>query len=656
MNTGGAGAGRNRGESVKNPRRARRPNVVRNALQSAAISARRANPTTHRAGLALARRAADLAQAATDAETDFVALLRDKMEHGGGGADGGSSGGDGAAGEAAGEGRSVRDEAHAGIGVVGHVRSAEEWARMHARDPRTFLQAAETASLDLWPHQRQLAALVARNEAEPFEGVRGGVLNEPVGNGKTRTVLHVVLEAARRRVREGRSRFGFPTLVVVPKSLQLQWEDEIRKYYGPHLIAFKRVADSVEANARDSALDLDVAHVMYCLDLVITSYDTLKSAVRAMAEKRGIFAVPWERLVLDEGTTIVNKSTAVFQACDLLDARCRLLISATPLPNSRTRELNSILAFLRCYHRIPDDAATADGAEESRAIADLRTRLVTRYLLRVTSENASGTVLETSIIWTDLEDTAERECYAAILRRMHEDPSHYIRWITKLREACISPVLLLPEAERRALPADRPPSTKIRHLLEYLRQRVGPQEKALVFCEWVQSLREVAHHLERAEISHAMVTGAMSVRERSDIFRAACAEDSPEPRVLLLPNKLGERGLNLQRFNHVLQLTGHWGPGTDIQLNGRINRPGQTRPMHSFKFVTRGTIEVAVLRVNQEKDERQHRMLARDATLLSATTEEETQWLQQALRAMDAEKRARHGPAGHAKKRVLDQL
>ncbi len=602
----------------------------------AAILERRAAPVTHRAALQLTRVAEQLAREAADAERLFAQCLA-RAEQRPAHLPAASDGNDDVRDDMSGDGAATEAPAAA---APARVHSAEEWARIHALNPAAFVAAAEAASHNLWPHQRAVAALVARNEAEIFAGVRGGVLNEPVGNGKTRTVLHVILSEAVARVRAGGPRFGQPTLVVVPKNLQLQWEDEIRKYYGPHLLAFRRVAVSSAASARDAALDVDVAHVAYCLDLVITSYDTLKSAVRAMEEtggaRTGLFAVPWARLVLDEGATIANRKTAVFHACGLLEARCRLLISATPQPNSRARELNAILAFLRCDHRVANEDDAPDEANDA-----LRAKLIARYLLRVTTENASGHTLETTTVWLDLETKEERAAYAEVMRGMHGAQGHYIKWVTKARAACISPVFLGGKEARLALPADRVPSTKFAWTLGYLLGRVAPDEKMLIFCEWKQPLFELGHHLTRAGLAYVLVEGDTPERERMATFRAFCSDAPGTPRILLLTNKLGERGLNLQRANHILQLCGHWTPATDVQLNGRINRPGQTRPMHSFKLVTRCTIDMAVLLVNEQKARRQAAMFEGSADRPPVVVDEEITALQHLVRRIDREKRAR---------------
>lgn len=55
------------------------------------------------------------------------------------------------------------------------------------------------------------------------------------GRGKTLGALLHTLRAAQARVRAGGSRFGHPTLVVVPSQLLHQWEEQIRTHFAPNV-------------------------------------------------------------------------------------------------------------------------------------------------------------------------------------------------------------------------------------------------------------------------------------------------------------------------------------------------------------------------------------------------------------------------------------
>ena len=63
--------------------------------------------------------------------------------------------------------------------------------------------------------------------------------------------------------------------------------------------------------------------------IVITTYDSLRSDRNLF--KRGLFAVKWRRVILDEGHIIRNKNTQVAQAACMLQAERRIVLSGTPI-------------------------------------------------------------------------------------------------------------------------------------------------------------------------------------------------------------------------------------------------------------------------------------------------------------------------------------
>lgn len=531
------------------------------------------------------------------------------------------------------------------------ARSAHDWARLFRAHPMAYVEAAQSARTGLWPTQDAIVAAVQRREAGvavPWGGC-GAMVCEATGSGKTRAIQQVILDDTVARVVAvmeaggggdvGAARFGHPTLIVVPKSLLMQWEREFAKFYSPAVLAVVRVAASASTDATTAALALDPQRITYGTDVVLTTYDTLRAAATALPATetpRGLFAVPWRRVVVDEGAAVVNENTNVFAACQRIVAPRRLFITATPVPNSRTSELNTILQFLGCGVRVPlvADASIDNGdvpldAEQRARRSEarvLRQALVTHFLVRVGSGlgGAATPSPVPEIVWVPLSQTEERRVYAATVAQARaEPPERRLQWMGALRKACTSPVLLVGDSAARArLPADRAPSSKLAAVLRYERERMAPGEKALVFCEWLAPLRELGHHLVRAGVSYSLLSGDMGVSERQALVDAFDAPDSPHPRLLLLPYRIGALGLNLQRANHALLLAGHWSPALEDQANGRIARPGQTRPCHFVKFVAQGTIEEDILRVNRAKVERQGDVLRIDGEGTGAEEEE----------------------------------
>lgn len=158
--------------------------------------------------------------------------------------------------------------------------------------------------------------------------------------------------------------------------------------------------------------------------------------------------------------------------------------------------------------------------------------------------------------------------------------------------ACCGPALADPARERRLLQrivvcardAVRHDSklARLRRLLRAIR------EPAIVFTEY----RDTLLHLQRHAAPCATVLhGGLTARER----RSALAAFREHGGVLLATDAAGE-GLNLHEHARVVvNLELPWNPMRLEQRIGRVDRIGQTRPVHVFTLVSRRTGEEALL-------------------------------------------------------------
>jgi len=525
---------------------------------------------------------------------------------------------------------------------------ARQWRAMR---PRTQLR----------PSQRQSMAGMLAAERNPYNGARGGILADEAGTGKTlMTIAHVFEELQDRVINEGGDRFGRPTLIVVPKQLLSQWVGQIELHLPPGALTYYVAASSGPTHRRAAGivLEADVHHLRFCIDVVLTTYETLRRAMTvAMAEEamggeeedieeeeeeepsderaaaiaqrlaavdashparnRGLFGVEWYRIVADEAVYIKNTSSRNYAAIQWLRAERRLFLTATPAPNARVSELNALLRSLGCRDLLPETAAAAmdDALEERRAT------LIKRFFISTPlPPEERRPPLRPSTEWLSLaeESPAEDEGYAAAAE-FAEERVRTGRWkridaINYLRQACLSPLFAIVDDKatyeaQMAISTRRTP-VKMAFVIAYAQQRLHPHEKLIVYSEWVRPLEELAFHLRRAGISRVLMHGNMSESDADAAYTAFCAEDD-DPRVMLMTS-IGAVGKDaLKRANHILELAPTWSPGLDEQLGGRINRLGQTRPERLFflKLVLRDTIEEHVNSVNWDKGENQGQLL-----------------------------------------------
>ena len=61
--------------------------------------------------------------------------------------------------------------------------------------------------------------------------------------------------------------------------------------------------------------------------------------------------------------------------------------------------------------------------------------------------------------------------------------------------------------------------------------------------------------------------------------------------------------MNLTAASHVLHLDPWWNPASEDQATDRAHRIGQDKPVTAIRFVTRGTVEEAIVGVRERKRE-----------------------------------------------------
>lgn len=221
--------------------------------------------------------------------------------------------------------------------------------------------------------------------------VRGGVLADYMGLGKTRTLIALCEAARAPRVDRvtGSLVESTATLIVCPTSLLTQWVDEIKRCVERPASAPLRIL--VYYGARKRRLTL--FQVAQSYDYVLTTYQTLcheqppasrlaqtEATVRATStwdatnlndlfdvprsppgadaydvgrrlqtEVGKLFLIRWGRIILDEAHYIRNMRTHQSRACLKLSGACRWVVTATPVQNS-LNDLYPLLRFLEVPH------------------------------------------------------------------------------------------------------------------------------------------------------------------------------------------------------------------------------------------------------------------------------------------------------------------
>lgn len=454
----------------------------------------------------------------------------------------------------------------------------------------------------LRPYQREGLAWLNFLESSQY----GGCLADDMGLGKTVQVLAML--QGRHRPGGQRADPHRPSLIVVPRSLLHNWQNEAKKF-APQL-------DVVEYTGAGRE---KVRESLESYDLIVTTYGTLRQDILHFLDLR------FNTIVLDEAQAIKNPRSQAAKACRLVRADHRLAISGTPIENSLD-ELWSIFEFLNPGMLGTLDEFAANERQKDEEWLDLLSRTLKPFMLRRTKEQVLKDLPEKTekTLYVDLAED-ERNKYDE-LRAFYRNTLtarigevglarakiHVLEALLRLRQAACHPGLI--DETRMA-----ENSSKMGALFEMIDHVVANGHKALVFSQFTTLLKIVRMRLERESIPHQYLDGA--TRDRA----GACDrfQNDETQKVFLISLKAGGCGLNLTSSDYVFILDPWWNPAAEAQAIDRAHRMGQTRPVFAYRLITRDTVEEKIEHLQNEKRKLADAIITGDRKLMRELTVED---------------------------------
>jgi non-specific serine/threonine protein kinase len=440
----------------------------------------------------------------------------------------------------------------------------------------------------------------------------GGILADDMGLGKTIQML-AFLQSRREQAQSAKDA---ASLLIVPKSLIANWQREAEKFT-PNLRFLEYMGN---LRSRDTS-------VFNEYDVVLTTYGTMLRDIEIL---RGY---KFKHVILDESQAIKNPLAKSSKAARLLNGEHRIVMTGTPVENN-TFELWSQFAFLNpgllgsmdYFKREFANPIESEGDEESAAL--LR-KLVYPFILRRTKEQVAPELPPRSerIIYTDM-DTAQKKIYiqtreryrAELLGLIESDGINDARFrilegLLRLRQIAIHPALV--EKNYRGS------APKFEVLLETLETLQAENHKALIFSQFVETLKLVRRELDERQIKYVYLDGQTSNRQsRVDLF-----QNDPSFPFFLISLKAGGVGLNLTAADYVIHLDPWWNPAVEMQASDRVHRIGQDKPVFVYKIIARDTVEEKILQLQEKKRALVKSIIATEASFFKSLTKDDVRTL-----------------------------
>jgi hypothetical protein len=415
-----------------------------------------------------------------------------------------------------------------------------------------------------------------------------GILADDMGLGKTLQALTLIHA---QRVT------GQPSLVLCPKTLLFNWEQEANKF-------FPDLKTLVIEGAPEQRKSL-IKHVKK-YDLVVTSYPTVKKDFELYQKSRIVF----HYCLLDEAQSVKNHRTQNAQIVKQIPAEYRIALTGTPLENS-VSEMWSVFEFL-----MPGFLGThADFVKrfqtpimkgnDARALAELRHKIAP-FMLRRTKEKVlkelPAKVFQTivceleedqNILYQEILANVKREIFETVKTKgFAQSQIHILAGLTKLRQVCNHPNLLLKHKD-----FTKYQSAKLSSFEELIDEIVSSGRKVLVFSQFTTMLDILSVTLDKQKIKHLTLTGKTNNR------KALVEQFNTDPavQVFLISLKAGGTGLNLVAADNVIIFDPWWNPSVENQAIDRAHRIGQKKSVNVYRLITKGTIEERILALQDKK-------------------------------------------------------
>ena len=412
-----------------------------------------------------------------------------------------------------------------------------------------------------------------------------GVLADDMGLGKTiQSLAHLLYEKEQGRMTKA-------SLIIAPTSLMGNWFEEAARFAPALKVLVFHGADR-------HRVDFDE------YDLIVSTYGLIQR------DKLRFLEYSFYYLILDEAQFIKNSRTKTTQIVQQLRAKHRICLSGTPVEN-HLGELWSLFHFLmpgllgdakqfRQFFRVPIEKQ----ADIERR--ELLARRVQPFMLRRTKDQVARELpAKTEITRMIYLSGTQRDLYEAIRMTMEKKVRDAIAKqglgksqivlldaLLKLRQVCCDPRLLsLPEAEMA-----HGHSAKLDTLMELLESLMEEGRSVLVFSQFTSMLKLIEEELNARQYGYLKLTG--QTQNRQDLVRRFQDGEAP---IFLISLKAGGTGLNLTRADTVILFDPWWNPAVQDQATDRSHRIGQENPVFVYKLITVGTVEEAILAIQDKK-------------------------------------------------------
>jgi len=409
----------------------------------------------------------------------------------------------------------------------------------------------------------------------------GGCLADDMGLGKTVQTISLLSYIYPKT--------KTPSLVVMPKSLLNNWQNELKKF-NPNLtflLYYGTNRDTKEFKKHQ---------------IILTTYALIRNDIEKLR------SIKFDTIILDESQNIKNIDSKISRAVMLLEAKHKFALSGTPIENSLF-ELYSLFRFINSglFTSVNDfkrDYALPIQSDANEDVAKILKAKISPFLLR----RLKGDVLkdlpakQEQVIYVDMDEghkkfyNERRDYYKQLLEQQINangiDKSKFLilQAFNDLRQIASAPEL---KSEEMIV------SSKIESLFEMLDDIVLNNHKVLIFANFLGSLDLISQKAQSRGYEHLVMSG--STKNRQELVDSF--QNDKNIKLFLMTLKVGGVGLNLTEADYVFIFDPWWNRSAENQAVDRSHRMGQKNTVFAYRMITKGTIEEKILELQGKKQD-----------------------------------------------------
>ena len=406
----------------------------------------------------------------------------------------------------------------------------------------------------------------------------GACLADDMGLGKTLQAIALLSNLHEEKKKK--------SMVIMPKSLIYNWENEIKKF-APKL----KVGVYYGINRDFSSLKK--------VNVILTTYGTIRNDIENLLEQK------FDLLVLDESQNIKNINSQTTKAVLLLNAKKRIALSGTPIENNLL-ELYSLFRFLNpemfgSVQRFTNSyILPIQKYSDTSTIQELKKKIYPFLLRRVKKE-----VLEDlpdkieKLVYVDMNDEhrrfyeERRRYYYSLLQKNTSSQGNFDKFFVLQAINELRHIVSSPELETKKII-----SSKKEVLIENVIEAIENNHKVLVFVNYLSSIESICDSLKENKIKYLKMTGQTKDRQNLvDKF-----QNDSRYKVFVMTLKTGGVGLNLVSADTIFIYDPWWNTTVENQAIDRAYRLGQDKTVFAYKMIMRNTIEEKILKLQEIKN------------------------------------------------------